>query len=428
MKFYLFSLGCKVNVYENSSLRENFLKAGYEEVKKPEDADVIVLNTCAVTGVAEAKSRQHIRKFKKLSPHCILVVMGCYSEIHAEVAIEAGAEIVLGTNHRDEIPTLIKRYQSEKKTLNLVSKSGVRHEKYEEMGPMALTSQTRAVLKIQDGCDNFCSYCLIPTLRGNSRSRDPNSSILEASRLVENGYKEIVIGGIHIGAYGKDLNDGKYRLANLLSDMIKENPTLYRLRISSIEESEISDELLDLYAQSKVIASHFHIPLQSGSSSVLKRMKRHYDTAAFLSKLERIRAIRPETAITTDIIVGFPGESDEEWQETLDFARQASFAEIHVFPFSSREGTLAASLPNQITPDVKEKRVQELLALSKELRHNYEKKFYGQKVEVLYEEYDSKLHLAKGHTSNYLLVATPSLSSKHGQIEEVVYNEKVAAD
>jgi threonylcarbamoyladenosine tRNA methylthiotransferase MtaB len=426
MNFYLFSLGCKVNSYELDALRNALEKEGHHEVFSPLEANLIIVNTCSVTSTADQKSRQHIRKMRRLAPSAILAVMGCYSELHAEETAAMGADIVLGTSKRKELLGDVERFQKEKKPIIDVKKD-VRHESYEEMGQMALADNARAYLKIQDGCDNFCSYCLIPRLRGNSRSREKDETLREAKRLVEAGYKEIVIAGIHIGGYGKDLGDGSYRLGQLLKDMLDLCPTLPRLRISSIEESEIDGAMLALLKDYPQVVDHLHIPLQSGSSSVLKRMKRKYDTAAFLKTLSAIRSIRPDIAITTDIIVGFPEESEEEWEETLAFARKAEFAEIHVFPFSPRSGTYAATLPDTPAP-IKERRVQELLALSKELRERYEERFYGQSLPILFEEDDPQKGLAYGHSGNYLLVKVPSASPKHGTIENVVYSPLTKAD
>lgn len=426
MNFYLFSLGCKVNSYELDALRNSLEKEGHHEVFSPTEADLVILNTCSVTATADQKSRQHIRKMRRLSPSAILAVMGCYSELHAQETAEMGADIVLGTSKRRELLADVERYKNEGKKIIDV-KPDVRHESYEEMGQMALADNARAYLKIQDGCDNFCSYCLIPRLRGNSRSRDKDETLREAKHLVEAGYKEIVIAGIHIGGYGKDLGDGSYRLGHLLKDMLDVAPELARLRISSIEESEIDSAMLDLLKNYPQVVDHLHIPLQSGSSSVLKRMKRKYDTSAFLKTLSAIRSIRPNIAITTDIIVGFPEESDEEWQETLAFARAAEFAEIHVFPFSPRSGTYAATLPDTPAP-IKEARVQELLALSKELREAYEERFYGKSLPILFEEDDPKNGLAYGHSGNYLLVKVPSSQPRHGEIANVVYSPKTKAD
>jgi len=424
MSYYLFSLGCKVNSYELDALREALSKRGEKEAAAPEEANLIVLNTCSVTATADQKSRQHVRKFRRLAPKATLVVMGCYSELHAQEAVAMGADIVIGTSDRIQALADWDRFQIDHKKI-LDVKPSLRPEGYEEMGQMALADNTRAYLKIQDGCDNFCAYCLIPYLRGNSRSRPIANALAEAQRLVEAGYKEIVIAGIHIGFYGKDLGDGSYRLGNLLEDLLKQNPSLFRLRISSLEESEIDGRVLTLLKAHPNVANHLHIPLQSGSSAVLKRMRRKYDTAAFLETLRQIRAIRPDIAITTDVIVGFPGESDEEWAETMAFCQKAAFAEIHVFPFSAREGTPAFQLKDTDVA-TKEKRVHELLALSSSLREAYEKTYFGQEVEVLFE--NDKDGFSSGHTSNYLLVKTPSAKPLRGLTGTLLYGPAAKAD
>ncbi len=424
MSYFLFSLGCKVNSYELDALRESLAKRGEKEASKPEDADLIVVNTCSVTSTADQKSRQHIRKFRRLAPNATLVVMGCYSELHGKEALAMGADIVIGTCDRAKTLEYWDQYKANHEKI-LDVKESIRHEGYEEMGQMALADNIRAYLKVQDGCDNFCSYCLIPYLRGNSRSRSIDNTLAEAHRLVAAGYSEIVIAGIHIGFYGKDLGDGSYRLGNLLDDLLGQNPSLFRLRISSLEESEIDGRVLQLLKNHPNVADHLHIPLQSGSSSVLKRMRRKYDTSAFLATLEKIRAIRPDIAITTDVIVGFPGETEEEWAETMAFCQKAAFAEIHVFPFSAREGTPAAKLQDTDVP-TKERRVHELLALSASLRNTYEQRFYGQEVEVLFE--DDRGGVSYGHTSNYLLAKTLSAKPLRGSVETLVYGPLTKAD
>ena len=424
--YFLHSLGCKVNSYENAAVGTILSSNGYKETSDVSRANVIVLNTCSVTGKADQKSRQHISSYRKNNPDAVIVVMGCYSQTHADQAISLGADIVLGASDRALIPSYIEEFGKTKVKRVDIHKN-VRKESYEELGANAFCENARAYLKIQDGCDNFCSYCLIPFLRGNSRSRDPRDVLKETEALVKSGYKEIVITGIHIGAYGKDLGDGSYRISSLIEDILFKCPDLYRLRISSIEESEIDDHFLELLKNDHRIASHLHIPLQSGSSSVLKRMKRKYDTEDFLRKLEAIREARPNIAITTDIIAGFPQESEQEWQETVSFCKLARFAEIHVFPFSSRPGTYAATLKD-IDPKIKKARVAELLSLSKQLRQNYEEEFYGKELEVLFEDYDAERKLARGHSSNYLLFGIPSESPRHGETAKIVYEKSVAAD
>ena len=424
--YFLHSLGCKVNSYENAAVGTILSSNGYKETSDVSRANVIVLNTCSVTGKADQKSRQHISSYRKNNPDAVIVVMGCYSQTHADQAISLGADIVLGASDRALIPSYIEEFEKTK-VMRVDIHKNVRKESYEELGANAFCENARAYLKIQDGCDNFCSYCLIPFLRGNSRSRDPRDVLKETEALVKSGYKEIVITGIHIGAYGKDLGDGSYRISSLIEDILFKCPDLYRLRISSIEESEIDDHFLELLKNDHRIASHLHIPLQSGSSSVLKRMKRKYDTEDFLRKLEAIREARPDIAITTDIIAGFPQESEQEWRETVSFCKLARFAEIHVFPFSSRPGTYAATLKD-IDPKIKKARVAELLSLSKQLRQNYEEEFYGKELEVLFEDYDAERKLARGHSSNYLLFGIPSESPRHGETAKIVYEKSVAAD
>lgn len=424
--YYCHSLGCKVNSYETSLITTELDKEGFIKVDDPSKASVIILNTCSVTGTADQKSRQHIRSLKAKAPDSILVVMGCYSQSHAELVASIGADIVLGSANRHLAISYIKEFRkNHEKIVNV--KNSVRKESYEEFGVGSFGLNARAYLKIQDGCDNFCSYCYIPQLRGNSRSRNPSDALKEASRLVESGYKEIILTGIHIGAYGKDLGNGSFRLSDLIEAILYKNPTLQRLRISSIEESEIDEHLLKLIAKEERIVPHLHIPLQSGSSSVLKRMKRKYDTDSFLKKLETIRSLRDGIAITTDVIAGFPLETDEEFNETLFFCEKAKFSEIHVFPFSSRPKTYAATLKDT-DPAIKKKRTHELISLSKKMRLEYEKQFYGKPVEVLFESYSEKEKKCYGHTPNYLLVGVNSDVPLDGQIKTVIYDSSVASD
>ena len=425
-KYFLHSLGCKVNSYETAALGIDFQKHQWKSVERVEEADIVVLNTCSVTGRADQKSRQHISSFRKRNPNAILVVMGCYSQKHAKESVALGANIVVGTAGRSKIVDYIAQFEKEGKAIADV-KADSRKEKYEELGSNAFCENSRAFLKVQDGCDNFCSYCYIPFLRGNSRSREPRAVLEEAKALVEAGYKEIVLTGIETGSYGRDLGDGSYRLPDLMEGICTKIPELPRLRISSIEESEIDDRFLDVLKRYPVIVDHLHIPLQSGSASVLKRMKRHYGPEEFASKIERIRQIRPEIAITTDVIAGFPGESDEEWKETMDFCSSIGFAEIHVFPFSMRPGTFAATLKDT-DPKVKKARVRDLLELSKGLRLSYEKRFWGRQVEILIENTDEENGFAYGHTPNYLLCRVPLEHHQHGDLVSIIYKSEISSD
>ena len=419
MKKYTFiSLGCKVNSYESNALGDELKKRGY--VYSNEDPDVAFINTCSVTSTADQKSRQHIRKLIKKYPNAIVVVMGCHSQGHHEfIKSEIKPAIIVGTSNRNKIPDLIEQYEKDGVPVDL-TEPNPRFFNYEELGVTKYSEQVRAYLKIEDGCDNFCSYCLIPYIRGRTRSRSFESCIEEATALVNNGYKEIVLTGIHIGGYGKDLQDMNF---SKLTKAILDIPNLHRLRISSIEESEIDDELITLINERSNLANHFHIPLQSGSDTVLKRMNRKYNKEQFLSKLKLIRKACPDVALTTDVIVGFPGESEEEFLETVEFIKECDFNMLHVFPYSLREGTVAAKMKNQIDPKVKSERASTLIELSKQLWDKYCDKFIGQEVEVLIEQWDEKNLVNIGHTSNYLEVKIPGDKIPVGSLIKVIYKK-----
>ncbi len=415
--FYIHTLGCKVNSYESEAIREMMINDGY--LYDDKNPDVIFINTCSVTAVSDQKSRQKIRSFVKKFPHSIIVVLGCYSQMaYNFIKTIEGVNIIIGTKKRVDVVSLINQYKETNKQIILVDKTSL-DEDYEPLSISSYSDNTRAFLKIQDGCNNFCSYCIIPYTRGGVRSRPKEEVLKEVERLVNNGYKEIVLTGIHTGGYGKDLKD--YCFSDLLKDILK-NQDLKRLRISSIEESEIDDQMIDLLVEDPRIASHLHIPLQSGSDTVLKRMNRKYTTEQFYQKLLKIRQKRPDIAITTDIIVGFPNESEEEFLETYEFAKKCQFSQIHVFPFSPRSGTPAYNMKGQIDPRIKKDRVSRLISLSSYLQEQYESKFIDKEVEVLFEEYDEVSKIAKGHTSNYILVSIPSEVSLHNQLLKVILN------
>ena len=349
MTFKIFSLGCKVNSYECAALSSQLLREGYTEAKDTAP-DVFIINTCSVTSTADQKSRQHIRKFIKAYPDAIIVVMGCYAQGNADfIAEEIKPSILIGTSHRNEIPNLIKQYINTKERIAMVDPNPRIYD-YEDFGVTSFSENTRAYLKIQDGCDNFCTYCIVPYRRGKMRSRNKESVIEEAKYLVNQGYQEIVLSGIHVGGYGKDLENTSF------SDLVKsllEIPNLSSLRISSIEESEIDDELIAMLGSKNNLAKHLHIPLQSGSESVLKRMNRKYSPIQFLNKINKIKSSCPDIAFTSDVIVGFPDETEEEFQETYEFIKACGFHQLHVFPYSAREGTVAAKMKDQIDPRIK---------------------------------------------------------------------------
>ena len=414
MTFKIITLGCKVNGYESNAIREQFIAEGFSESKEP---DIVLINTCSVTAVADQKSRQHIRKYVREFPNAIVIVMGCYSQKNAKYILEnCGAHIILGTSGRNTVMQCLKKYISTKvKIINI--DNNVRNLEYEDFGVVALPKSTRAYVKIQDGCNNFCSYCTIPYSRGQSRSRNKKSILNEIKVLVENGYKEIVITGIHTAHYGLDIHE---RFSDLMEDILN-IPNLYRVRVSSIEESEIDDHFIKLLSSYDNIANHLHMPLQSGSPTVLKRMHRKYAVSDFLDKVKRIREVKPDIALTTDVIVGFPGETEEEFQETINFIKEVGFSELHVFPFSAREGTIAASLPDKVDERIKAQRVQTLIELSDKLHKEYASRFVGQKVEVILEERNRQTHLLSGFTSNYLKVSLDLPDEFKGKVFETTY-------
>ncbi len=398
MKFFTVNLGCKVNAYESRVVSYLLTKEGYKLGDK-NHFDIVLINTCTVTHVASQKSKQQIRKYRKLNPKAIVVVMGCYANNHAkELVKECGANIVVGISHRKDIPHLIKNYIKTKKPQILVddSLSYLRNKiKYEELGIDQCLLSTRQYVKISDGCNNFCSYCIIPMIRGRLRSRNKKDILNEIKLLVKQGYKEIVLTGIDTSSYGKDMKN--YSFSDLLEEILINNPKLFRLRISSIEISEIDKKFLNLLKKYKNIANHLHIPLQSGCDSTLRRMNRKYLTKDYLNKINQIRKVRNDIAITTDVIVGFPGETEKEFNSTYNFIKKVNFYQMHVFPFSPRKGTAAYHLKD-INPKIKKERVNKLLTLRNNLENKYKNKFIGKKLEVLFESNGS------GLTSNYLKI------------------------
>lgn len=415
--FTTISLGCKVNAYEISALSSRLKEHGFKEDNN--NPDVAIINTCSVTSTADQKSRQHIRKLINNYPNAIVVVMGCYSQGHHKFIFdEIKPNIVVGTNHRSDLVDLILK--ADKSTYLDLTEDNSRTFEYEELGITNLSENVRSYLKIQDGCDNFCSYCLIPLRRGKARNRNHDLIVKEANYLVNEGYQEIVLTGIHVGGYQKDNPADSF--SNLVNDLLNIKD-LYRLRISSIEESEIDDKLIELINTNDKLANHFHIPLQSGSDTVLKRMNRKYNKAQFLNKIKMIKKACPDVALTTDVIVGFPGESEEEFNETYEFIKECGFNMLHVFPFSSREGTAASKMPNQIDPKIKKQRALKLIELSNELWDEYTNKFVNKEVEVLVEQFDPINKVNIGHTSNYLEVKIQDNENKLGKIVKTIYKK-----
>ncbi len=398
MRVAFYTLGCKVNLYETQAVLNLFKKQNYEIVQFEDIADIYVINTCTVTNMSASKSRKIIRSAIKKNKDAIIVVMGCYSQSNTEEIKDIlGVNIIVGTNERNKIVSLVEEYLKTKENINIVG--SIEDIPFEDMEVSFLEGRTRAFVKIQDGCNNFCSYCIIPYTRGRIRSKKKELALDEMTNLVKQGYLEVVLTGIHTGNYGSDLED--YAFADLLLDIIKIEG-LKRLRISSIEITELNDRVLDIIKNSDIIANHLHIPLQSGSENILVSMNRKYNKDYFKKKIEKIRSIRNDIAITTDVIVGFPGEDEEHFEETYNFIKEISFAGLHVFPYSKREGTKAALMDNQIPESIKKERVHKLMSLSKELELSYMKTFIGETLSFIPENYEDGYLI--GHSSNYLKV------------------------
>lgn len=415
-KFYILTLGCKVNAYESSAMREILLEHGYIEVDKDENCDVCIINTCSVTHVSDAKSRQMIRKMIKQNPNCIIAVVGCYSQMFKDVVKDIeGVNIVIGTKYRNKIYELIEEYKEKKIQIIKVDDYDPK-QKFENMNVTPFLEMTRAYLKIQDGCNNFCTYCIIPYARGPQRSRDKFDIFNEVNDLLNKGYKEIVLTGIHTGSYGFENNE--YRLSDLISDLINKFNNLYRIRISSIEIVEIDDKLIDLISNSKVVVDHLHIPLQAGSDEILKLMNRRYNIEYFKNVINKIRERVPNIAITTDVIVGFPYETDELFNKTVENIKEINFAQLHVFPYSPRKGTIAASMSNQIDPKIKKERVQILMNLSRKLNGEYIEKYLDKELDILFETIDNEGYLY-GHSTNYIKVRAKGNKELINQIKKV---------
>ncbi|WP_209122986.1 tRNA (N(6)-L-threonylcarbamoyladenosine(37)-C(2))-methylthiotransferase MtaB [Alkalihalobacillus sp. BA299] len=413
------TLGCKVNHYETEAIWQLFKADGYEKVDFEKTADVYVINTCTVTNTGDKKSRQVIRRAIRKNPDAVICVTGCYAQTSpAEIMAIPGVDIVVGTQDRTKMLTYIEQYKTEREPINGVSNI-MKTRVYEELDVPAFTDRTRASLKIQEGCNNFCTFCIIPWARGLMRSRNPKEVIKQATQLVNAGYKEIVLTGIHTGGYGEDLKD--YSLARLLEDLEKVEG-LKRIRISSIEASQITNEVIEVINRSTKVVRHLHIPLQSGSNTVLKRMRRKYTMEFFGERLDRLKEVLPGLAVTSDVIVGFPGETEEEFQETYDFIAKHKFSELHVFPYSKRTGTPAARMDDQVDEDVKNDRVHRLIELSNQLAKEYASQFEGEVLEVIPEEMDKEdpnSGLYIGYSDNYLKVKFPATESLIGEIVKV---------
>ena len=423
MKFYkTLVLGCKVNTYEMQAIKELLNEKGYQE-SNDDKCDVFIINTCAVTQVGEQKSRQMIRKAINKYPDAVVVVMGCYSQLHPEVveAIE-GADIILGTTNRSKIVELLDEYEQNKKQIVLVTKEN-RKEDYECLKITSYSENTRAFIKIQDGCNNFCSYCIIPYTRGNFRSRPKEEIFSEIKSLCDRGFLEVVLTGIDSAGYGKEFKDSNYRFNDLLKEIIEREPRLKRIRISSMEESELDDEFVEILKNNPVVAPHLHIPLQSGSEGVLQRMRRKYNKEQFKSTIDKIKKAVPGIALACDVIVGFPGETEEEFVECMEFIKDCGFHYLHVFPYSIRPGTPASRMENQVDPRIKKERVKRLIELGEKLKEEYENQFVNKELNVIVETYNPKTKMYQGYSDNYIEVKVTSDEDILGKYIKVKYTK-----
>lgn len=405
MKFNIITFGCKVNQYESNMMKENMLSSNFFYTEDLSDANIIIVNTCSVTNVADKKCLKMIRRLKREYSNAILVVAGCSSQNKQSVYESLDIDILIGNRDKSIIDKLIKEYiETEKKYVKFYND---RNLDFEDMY-ISDYNHTRAFIKIEDGCDNFCSYCIIPYVRGSVRSKDFDKVIKEAEELAKHGHKEIVLTGIHTGHY---LNNG-YDLTDLINELSKIDD-IKRIRISSIEITELNDKFLDMLKNNDKVCDHLHIPLQAGSDEILKRMNRKYDLAYYEEKIKKIRSIRPDISISTDIIVGFPYETEELFLNTLEFSKKIKFSKIHVFPYSVRVGTAAANMKEQVDEVVKKMRVKRLMAVSHMLEVDYYNKFKDKELDILIETCDN--NVSEGHTSNYLLVSVPE-NIKVGEI------------
>ena len=430
------SLGCKVNAYETESIKEMFKNAGYEIRQFNEAADIYIVNTCTVTNIADRKSRQMLHRAKKLNPDAVVVAVGCYVQApQSKLEDDDLVDILVGTRGKSSVLDLVEEYirsNKERDFKHSVVKEGEENKdwSYDSGEVNAAGGKTRANIKIQDGCDQFCTYCIIPFVRGRIRSRDMESIIEETERLARAGYKEMVLTGIHIGSYGRDI-DGESRMLALLTKLNKVEGD-FRIRLGSVEPRLITEEFLQGLVKLKKVCPHFHLSLQSGSTTVLKRMNRHYSADEYLTSVNLLKKYYDRPGITTDIIVGFPGESDEEFEETAAFVKKVGFLKVHVFPYSKRDGTYAAKMSEQIAPEIKKKREDRLIAICDEVAKEYLDSFNGGSERVLLEEeIKGREDYILGHTDRYLEVAVPKFLLKgkeDADTEFIVVKELMVSD
>ena len=413
-KIAFITLGCKVNLYDTEAMAELFTEKGYEVVDFEEYADVYLINTCTVTNLGDKKSRQMIRRAKRINPNSVVVATGCYAQVASEeVAKIEGINIVIGTKNRSEIVETVENYVTENGVVNNVSDI-MGEKEFEPLQISRLTNRTRAYIKIQEGCNRYCTYCIIPYARGPIRSRKPEEVVEEVKKLAENGFKEVVLTGIHVASYGLDL--GNITLADII-EKVHSVDGIERIRFSSMEPLAIDNEFVARMSKLPKVCDHYHLSLQSGCNRTLKRMNRKYNAEQYAEACERLRNAFPNVAITTDIIVGFPDETEEDFKESLAFAERMKLDKIHTFPYSPKKGTPAAKMKNQISGDVKSQRSKEMIALSDKMNIDFLNNNIGKTVPVLFEDMENGFW--QGHTTNYIKVLAKSDENLNNKIVDV---------
>lgn len=436
-KAALHNLGCKVNAYETEAMQHILETAGYEIVPFTEKADVYVINTCSVTNIADRKSRQMLHKAKKNNPHAVVVAAGCYVQTkEAEAALDESIDIIIGNNKKHELVKLLEKFEAEKKQeetkqnrkAQLASIADINHEKqeYEELYLERTAEHTRAFLKVQDGCNQFCSYCIIPFARGRVRSRKAEDVLGEVRRLAEHGYREVVLTGIHLSSYGADTGDSLLHLIELVHEV----EGMKRIRLGSLEPRIVTEDFVKRLSRLEKICPHFHLSLQSGCDTVLARMNRRYDTAEYEAGCQMLRKYFSHPAITTDVIVGFPGETEEEFQITKEYLERIHFYEMHIFKYSRREGTKAAAMKNQVPEPEKTRRSAILLDLEKKMSEEFRNAYLGETVTALLEEkmeFEGKTYFT-GYTKEYVKVAFEAGSDLTNQFVTGKISEQLTGD
>jgi len=415
MRIAFHTLGCKVNQYETQALEQLFSARGHEIVPFEGEADVYIINTCSVTAVGDKKSRQAVRQARRRAPGAVVAVCGCYAQTHPRQAGQLGADLVAGTGDRTGFVELLEQTAAQRRPLTALD-DPFRRQNFESLPAGGLTGRTRAMLKVEDGCVNFCSYCIIPYARGRVRSLPPEQAARQAAELARRGFREIVLTGIEISSWGQDL-PGRPSLIDLMEALCNALPPDLRLRLGSLEPRTVTEDFCRRAARLPQLCPHFHLSLQSGCNATLARMNRKYDSSRYFQSVQLLREFFHDPGLTTDLIVGFPGESEAEFEQTLEFVRQCAFTSMHIFPYSRRPGTPAADMPGQVANAVKEERAHRCTALAQELEWENWTRWVGQTVDVLFEE--ERDGLWYGHTQRYQEVSVPSRESLHNRLLSV---------